>query len=40
VNGVLSSRGQVATGERGGRFLARGTVDHTAYHGRHGVKPA
>jgi N-acyl-D-aspartate/D-glutamate deacylase len=31
VNGVLSSRGQVATGERGGRFLARGVIDHADY---------
>jgi N-acyl-D-amino-acid deacylase len=34
VNGVLSSRGQVATGARGGRFLVRGEVDRTAYHRR------
>jgi N-acyl-D-aspartate/D-glutamate deacylase len=32
VNGVLSSRGQVATGRRGGRFLAREEVDRTAYY--------
>ena len=32
VNGVLSSRGQVATGARGGQFVARGTIDHSAFH--------
>jgi N-acyl-D-aspartate/D-glutamate deacylase len=32
VNGVLSSRGQVATGTRGGRFVTRGLIDHTAYY--------
>jgi N-acyl-D-amino-acid deacylase len=32
VNGVLSSRGQVATGARGGRFVTRGPIDHTAYY--------
>lgn len=31
VNGVLSSRGQRPTGARGGRFVARGTVDWAAY---------
>jgi N-acyl-D-amino-acid deacylase len=32
VNGVLSSRAQVATGARGGQFLPRGTIDHSAFH--------
>jgi N-acyl-D-amino-acid deacylase len=32
VNGVLTSRGQTPTGERGGRFLPRGTIDVDAYH--------
>jgi N-acyl-D-amino-acid deacylase len=31
VNGVLSSRDQVPTGERGGRFLPRGAVDQESY---------
>jgi N-acyl-D-aspartate/D-glutamate deacylase len=31
VNGVLSSRKQVPTGARGGRFLSRGAIDHDAY---------
>jgi len=31
VNGVLSSRDQVPTGARGGRFLARGTIDPADY---------
>jgi N-acyl-D-amino-acid deacylase len=31
VNGVLSSRDQVPTGERGGRFLSRGTIDPADY---------
>jgi amidohydrolase/N-acyl-D-amino-acid deacylase len=31
VNGVLSSRGQVATGARSGRFLRRGVIDPEAY---------
>ena len=31
VNGVLSSRDQVPTGARAGRFLSRGTIDHAAY---------
>ena len=31
VNGVLSSRNQHPTGARAGRFVARGTVDRTAY---------
>ena len=31
VNGVLSSRDQVATGARGGRFLSRGTIDPADY---------
>jgi N-acyl-D-aspartate/D-glutamate deacylase len=31
VNGVLSSRDQVATGSRGGRFLSRRTIDPAAY---------
>jgi len=33
VNGALSSREQVPTGARGGRFLARGTVDWESYRG-------
>jgi N-acyl-D-aspartate/D-glutamate deacylase len=32
VNGVLTSRGQVATGARGGRFVARGPIDPADYH--------
>jgi N-acyl-D-amino-acid deacylase len=32
VNGVLSSRGQVATGARGGRFVPRGTIDPADYY--------
>jgi N-acyl-D-aspartate/D-glutamate deacylase len=32
VNGVLASRVQRPTGERAGRFLARGTIDLDAYH--------
>jgi N-acyl-D-amino-acid deacylase len=32
VNGVLTSRDQVATGARGGRFLARGTIDPADYY--------
>jgi len=32
VNGVLMSRGQVATGARGGRFVARGPIDPADYH--------
>ena len=32
VNGVLTSRAQTPTGERAGRFLARGTIDLDAYH--------
>ncbi|HEV7990695.1 MAG TPA: D-aminoacylase [Gemmatimonadaceae bacterium] len=32
VNGVLSSRDQAATGARGGRFLPRGPIDHSAFH--------
>jgi N-acyl-D-aspartate/D-glutamate deacylase len=32
VNGVLASRVQRPTGERGGRFLPRGTIDLDAYH--------
>ena len=40
VNGVLSSRGQTSTGERGGRFLARGTIDHSAYHNFSAAKAA
>jgi N-acyl-D-amino-acid deacylase len=32
VNGVLSSRDQVATGARGGQFISRGTIDHSAFH--------
>ena len=31
VNGVLASRGQVATGARGGRFVARGPIDLASY---------
>ena len=31
VNGVLSSRDQVPTGARGGRFLSRGTIDPADY---------
>jgi N-acyl-D-aspartate/D-glutamate deacylase len=31
VNGVLSSRDQVATNAHGGRFLKRGTIDPAAY---------
>jgi N-acyl-D-amino-acid deacylase len=31
VNGVLSSRGQVATGARAGRFLQRSVIDPEAY---------
>jgi N-acyl-D-amino-acid deacylase len=31
VNGVLSSRDQVATGAHGGRYLSRGTIDRAAY---------
>ena len=31
VNGVLSSRDQVVTGGRGGRFLPRGTIDPADY---------
>jgi N-acyl-D-amino-acid deacylase len=31
VNGVLSSRDQEPTGARGGRFLARGTIDPADY---------
>ncbi|MFL5617476.1 MAG: amidohydrolase family protein [Gemmatimonadaceae bacterium] len=33
VNGVLSSRDQLPTGARGGRFLSRGAIDRTAYRG-------
>ena len=32
VNGVLSSRGQTATGNRGGRFLPRGPIDPSSYY--------
>ncbi|MEO6528789.1 MAG: D-aminoacylase [Gemmatimonadaceae bacterium] len=32
VNGVLSSRDQIATGARGGRFVPRGPIDHGAYY--------
>jgi N-acyl-D-amino-acid deacylase len=32
VNGVLSSRDQIPTGARGGRFLARGPIDHAAFY--------
>ena len=31
VNGVLSSRDQVATGARGGQFIARGPIDVSAF---------
>ncbi|HKP14441.1 MAG TPA: D-aminoacylase [Gemmatimonadaceae bacterium] len=31
VNGVLSSRDQVPTGERGGSFISRGTIDPADY---------
>ncbi|HET8655188.1 MAG TPA: D-aminoacylase [Longimicrobiaceae bacterium] len=31
VNGILSSRDQQPTGRRGGRFLARGTIDRSHY---------
>jgi N-acyl-D-amino-acid deacylase len=31
VNGILSSRDQLSTGARGGRFLARGTIDPADY---------
>jgi N-acyl-D-amino-acid deacylase len=31
VNGVLTSRDQVATGARGGRFVSRGTIDPADY---------
>jgi N-acyl-D-aspartate/D-glutamate deacylase len=31
VNGVLSSRDQQATGARGGRFVRRGEIDHSAF---------
>jgi N-acyl-D-aspartate/D-glutamate deacylase len=32
VNGVLTSRAQVATGGRGGRFVARGPIDPADYY--------
>ena len=32
VNGVLTSRGQVATGARGGRFVSRGAIDPADYY--------
>jgi N-acyl-D-amino-acid deacylase len=32
VNGVLSSREQISTGARGGRFLPRGPIDHADYY--------
>ena len=37
VNGVLSSRRQVPTGARGGRFLSRGTIDPADYLGAFGT---
>jgi hypothetical protein len=40
VNGVLSSRAQKPTGARGGRFLARGTIDVEAYHRAFGAPSA
>ena len=32
VNGVLTSRDQVATGARGGRFVTRGAIDPADYY--------
>jgi hypothetical protein len=32
VNGVLASRGQVATGARSGHFVTRGRIDPADYH--------
>jgi N-acyl-D-amino-acid deacylase len=37
VNGVLTSRGQVATGARGGRFVARGPIEPADYYAAFGA---